>query len=184
MIDASRVRIGFAVGARRGAGRLAPLLALLLAAGCSGGFAREAPADADAVDRFALTDADSGAALPDDVARGLNTDERVLDCFTDADTGMVAFERSWFAVHRADLDADGRADWIVNSAQDCLRGSAEGVWWLYRDAGDSRRLLLRTPGRALTLLSRRSVGFRDVEAEGAVDDLRFRYDGEHYVPAP
>lgn len=174
--------------ARRRRGRSAllrgalALLFLLPASACTTGGEPNATAL-----RFSLHDADSSEALPDDVVRGLGTDERVLDCFTDPQTGIVAFDRNWFVVRRVDLDGDGLPDWVLSSRQECLRDDRAGLWWLYHERGEGRHLLLRTPAHSIGLSEPDTPGFRDVHAHGAEEGrapVRFGYDGESYVRRP
>lgn len=125
-----------------------------------------------------------GAALPDDIARGLSTDDRVLDCAQGLVDGRSAFAPGWVLAHRVDLDGDGRDDdWLVEGRHACLAGEGAADWWLYAGGHGARRLLLAAGrARAVEVLAERSRGFaglRLVREDGRIDEAR--YDGSAYV---
>lgn len=149
------------------------------------------PAVNDAPDtdthRYRREDAgDPRLALPEDIDRALQTDERVLSCPAGTRDGVSQFARDWVGVRRLDLDADGRPDWIVNGLHRCLQQPHAGYWWLYEETPRGRRVLLRgAPAATLVVLPARSSGYRDLEAHGTGGrgDERiesYRYDGERY----
>ncbi|MEN1928798.1 hypothetical protein WCE37_07350 [Luteimonas sp. MJ250] len=155
------------------------LVAGLALAGCD----RDQPG-ADAI-RFTAGERPADAALADDIARGLSTDARVLDCEQGLVNGRSAFTPDWVRAHRLDLDDDGREDWVVEGRHRCLAGPDGADWWLYAEGDAGRRLLLAAGSEhALEVLPSRSHGFRDLrllDAGGRATSMR--YDGEAYAPA-
>lgn len=144
-------------------------------------------ASAAATQRYRRDDVgDPRLALPEDIDRALQTDERVLSCPAGTRNGVSQFARDWVGVRRLDLDADGRPDWIVNGLHRCLRRHDAAYWWLYEETPRGRRVLLRgAPAVTLVMLPARSSGYRDLEAHGSGGrgDRRiegYRYDGERY----
>ena len=142
-----------------------------------------APAPATVVTRFVAGEQAQGAALPDDIARGLSTDDRVLDCEQGLVDGRSAFAPGWVFAHRVDLDGDGYEDWLVEGRHACVADEGGADWWLYAEDPDGRRLLLAA-GRAeaVEVLPARSDGFaglRLLREGGGVDEAR--YDGSAYV---
>lgn len=133
---------------------------------------------------------DPRLALPEDIDRALQTDERVLSCPAGTRDGVSQFARDWVGVRRLDLNADGRPDWIVNGLHGCLQQPHAGYWWLYEETPRGRRVLLRgAPAATLVVLPTRSAGYRDLEAyvvggRGAELIESYRYDGEGYRPTP
>lgn len=129
---------------------------------------------------------DPRLALPEDIDRALQTDERVLSCPVGTRDGVSQFARDWVGVRRLDLDADGRLDWMVNGLHRCLQRHDAAYWWLYEETPRGRRVLLRgAPAATLVVLPARSSGYRDLEAHGTGGrgDERiesYRYDGEKY----
>lgn len=154
---------------------------------------RGAPAvtTAAATQRYRREDeGDPRVALPEDIDRALQTDERVLACPAGTRDGISQFARDWVGVRRFDLNADGRPDWIVNGLHRCLRQPDAGYWWLYEETPRGRRVLLRgAPAATLVVLPTHSAGYRDLEAHvvsgrGAELIESYRYDGEGYRPTP
>lgn len=180
--------------ARRGVA--APLLAAALAfAGCDrapspatpAATAPTAPAGPAVVDagarRFEAGAAPSGAALPEDIARGLSTDAGVLDCEAGVVDGRSAFAPEWVAVHRVHLDADGREDWLVEGRHACLAGNGEADWWAYAEGPSGRRLLYAAGrARAVEVLPARSEGHADLRVERRDGAEVVRFDGAAYAP--
>ena len=155
--------------------------------GASAAAAPAAPAPAHApiaaVTRFVAGEQAHGAPLPDDIVRGLSTDDRVLDCDQGLVDGRSAFAPGWVIAHRVDFDGDGRGDWLVEGRHACIAGGDGADWWLYAEDPDGRRLLLAA-GRAgaVEVLPARSHGFaglRLLREDGSIDEAR--YDGSAYV---
>ena len=133
----------------------------------------------------------AATALPDDIARGLSTDARVLDCPDGTAGGRSAFEPGWVTAHPLDLDGDGRNDWVVEGRHPCLTGDDGADWWVYADdgvgagAGAGARLVA-TLGRARTveILPATEGHFADLRLErGDAGPLLLRYEAEAYAPA-
>src|SRR5690606_8281594 len=61
------------------------------------------------------------AVPPDPIGRALQADALVLDCPEGVDRGRGLFARNGVGVHRADLDSDGREEWILNGLPPWLR---------------------------------------------------------------
>ena len=147
--------------------------------------AAAAGAPGAAAARFVAGAPAQAASLPDDILRGLSTDDRVLDCDEGLVDGRSAFAPGWVLAHRVDLDADGRDDWLVEGRHRCLAGTDGADWWLYAEADAGRRLLLAA-GRAtaVELLPSRSHGFSDLRLlRGDGVDVHARSDGSVYVLA-
>lgn len=135
---------------------------------------------------------DSRAVLPDPISRALQTDALVLDCPEGVDRGRSLFARDWVGVHRADLDSDGREEWILNGLHPCLRQQADGhaYWWVYggeEDAGTMQLLARALQGRVLEVLPGRHGGMADlrmhlVNGRGEPLQLDLASDGARYVP--
>lgn len=123
-------------------------------------------------------------ALPDAIARALQTDEHVLACDAGTIDGVSQFARDWIGLRRFDLDGDGDGDWLVNGRHRCLRHDSGSYWWIYEQTGRGQRVVLRgTSGRALVLMPSSSNGLRDLRLlRGADGDsaVRLHYDGEQY----
>ena len=136
---------------------------------------------------------DSRAVLPDPISRALQTDALVLDCPGGVDRGRSLFARDWVGVHRADLDSDGRDEWILNGLHPCLRQQADdhAYWWVYagEPATGSLRLLARAlQGRALEVLPGDRGDLADLRmhllnGRGEPLQLDLASDGARYVPA-
>ncbi len=119
-------------------------------------------------------------ALPSDIVRALQTDERVLDCAQGRRDGRSAFASDWVRWRQPDLDGDGRADWLVEGVHPCLRRDGAADWWIYADTPDGRRLLGRVRDvHAVEALPARSQGYADLRVRGAQGEriLRYRDDG-------
>lgn len=125
-----------------------------------------------------------GGPPPDDVARGLSTDARVLDCPGGVVEGRSAFDAGWVVAHAVDLDGDGRDDWLVEGRHPCLSGEGGADWWVY--AGDEAGArLLAAAGRARTVdvLPRRDGGFSDLRlAHDPAGPTLLRYVDGAYAP--
>lgn len=136
--------------------------------------------------RFVAGQPDPGEALPDDIARGLSTDARVLDCAEGVVEGRSAFEPGWVAAHALDLDGDGRDDWLVEGRHRCLAGADGADWWVYAgEDGGHRLIAAATRARALERLPARDGGFGDLRLQR--DDGGYtllRYEGTAYAPVP
>ena len=147
------------------------LLACLLLAACQ----PAPPAHGEATAGASATD-----ALPADIVRGLQTDERVLDCAQGPQDGRSAFAADWVMPRRVDLDADGRADWLVEGVHPCLRRGGLSDWWIYAEGVEGRRLLGRVRDvRALDVLPASGQGhaaLRVTTTEGE-HVLRYRDGG-------
>lgn len=157
--------------------------------------AASSPAVTDAADaaahEFRRDDTgDPRLALPADIDRALQTDERVLSCPDGTRDGVSQFADDWVGVRRLDLNDDGRPDWIVNGLHHCLQQPYAGYWWLYAESPRGRRVLLRgAPAATFVVLPTSSAGYRDVEAhvvngQGAELTESYHYDGEAYRSAP
>ncbi|WP_133000195.1 hypothetical protein [Luteimonas arsenica] len=135
--------------------------------------------------RYVAGQIDPGEALPDDIARGLATDARVLDCADGVVDGQSAFESGWVVAHPLDLDGDGRDDWLVEGRHRCLAGNDGADWWVYAGEDGGHRLLTAAArARALELLPV-GDGFSDLRLQrDAAGDMLLRYEGTAYVPAP
>lgn len=106
---------------------------------------------------------DGDAALPQDIARALQTDERVLDCATGTHAGRSAFRDDWVRVRRVDLDGDGRQDWLLEGRAPCLHADGVSDWWIYAEQDGHRRLIgTQRSVRAIKVLKTRSGGFADL----------------------
>ena len=106
---------------------------------------------------------DGDAGLPQDIARALQTDERVLDCATGTRAGRSAFRDDWVRVRRIDLDGDGRQDWLLEGRAPCLHADGLSDWWIYAEEGGHRRLIgTQRAVRAVEVLKTRSGGFSDL----------------------
>ena len=148
--------------------RAALLAAALLLAACGNAAPRQ--------------DAATGAApLPPDIARALQTDERVLDCAQAAAAGGSAFAPDWVRAYRVDLDGQAERDWIVEGLHPCLRGDGLSDWWLYADDGQARRLLGRIRGaRAVEVLPARTRGHADLRVDTPAGTRILRYRDAGY----
>lgn len=128
-----------------------------------------------------------GDALPEPIARALQTDERVLDCGEGVRDGVSRFRPDWVAAHRVDLDGDARPDWVVGGVHPCLREAENAFWWVYAGTADGARALMRGErATALEVMRTRTRGFHDlqlhaVSGRGQPLVSTLRYDGEAYV---
>ena len=128
--------------------------------------------------------------LPAAIARALGTDELVLSCADGTRDGVSQFAADWIGIDRVDLNGDGRADWIVHGRNACLRQPNAAYWWIYADAADRPRLVLRAElAQTLEVLPESTRGYRDlrvhlVDGRGAPLVADSRYDGRGYVDTP
>ncbi len=124
---------------------------------------------------------DGNAALPQDIARALQTDERVLDCATGTRDGRSEFRDDWVRVRRVDLDGDGRRDWLLEGRAPCLHADGVSDWWVYAEEGGHRRLLgTQRAVRAVEVLESRSGGFADLRVVASGGAHIVRYGDGHY----
>lgn len=173
-------------------------LAALLVAGLATGACdrRDVPAAPDAATRDAagatgavrVVAGDRNAmatALPADIARGLSTDARVLDCPEGVIGGRSAFGPDWVLAHPLDFNGDGRDDWLVEGRHRCLSGEDGADWWAYVDEDAAARLVgALGRARAIQLLPAREAQFADLRLErGDGGPRRLRYEAGAYVPA-
>lgn len=125
-----------------------------------------------------------GSPLPDDIARGLSTDARVLDCPEGMAGSRSAFAPDWVVAHAVDLDGDGPDDWVVEGRHACLAGPAGSRWWVYAGAPEGPRLVgALDEARALEILPAQRGDLADLRlrhADGS--DVRLRHDGDTYAP--
>lgn len=123
-------------------------------------------------------------ALPGNIARGLSTDARVLDCPDGITGGRSAFEPAWVTAHPLDLDGDGRDDWVVEGRHPCLSGDDGADWWVYVNDGAGVRLVAAA-GRARSVEVMRARGghFGDLRLERDAGPLLLRYGAGAYAPA-
>lgn len=151
----------------------------------AGGSARgDAPAGRPPVTRFEAGAVIAGTPLPDDIARGLSTDARVLDCPGGVAGGRSAFQPDWVAAHPVDLDGDGTDDWVVEGRHACLGGPSAPAWWVYAGEPEGPRLV-GALGEAHSLeIMRANPGrlsdLRLRSRDGA--DRLLRHDGAAYAP--
>lgn len=118
----------------------------------------------------------TGAGLPDDIERALQTDERVLDCPTGTRGGISAFDDGWVAVRRVDLNDDAQPDWLLRGVHPCLRRGGLADWWLYAQAPEGRRLLgTWRAARAVDVLRSQSHGWRDLRVSDGSGTRVVRY---------
>lgn len=126
----------------------------------------------------------TGTPLPDDIARGLSTDARVLDCPQGIADGRSAFQSDWVSAHPVDLDGDGRDDWLVEGRHACLTGPSGSAWWVYSGEAAGPRLVgaLGEAGAIEIIGSApgRPSDLRLREADGG--DILLRNDGAGYAP--
>ncbi len=161
--------------------RCAVLLLMLVIVSCSRGGWADAASDTG----FVIGAGESGSTLPPVLLDALSTDEDLLRCWLDESSGQVRIEAGSLRVHRVDVDADGKLDWIVSGSGNCLVRDDQAPWWLLRatsaDAqrGDGPSLLLRERSSRLRLLESRHGGFHDLVLEPG--DRRFIFDGRRYV---
>lgn len=119
--------------------------------------------------------------LPADIARALQTDERVLDCrHDDSAAGRSRFSDDWVSARRVDLDDDGQADWLIEGRHPCLRRDGLADWWIYAEGAQGRRLLGRLRDvRGLEALPSRSGGHAELRVltDSGERILRYRDGG-------
>ncbi|MBD7987308.1 hypothetical protein H9645_04630 [Luteimonas sp. Sa2BVA3] len=147
---------------------------------------RDAAAEAAVAVRVVAGDPNAMATvLPADVARGLSTDARVLDCPDGVIGGRSAFGPDWVVAHPLDFNGDGRDDWLVEGRHRCLSGEDGADWWAYVDEGAAARLVgALGRARAIQLLPARAPQFADLQLErGDGGPQRLRYEAGAYVPA-
>ena len=124
---------------------------------------------------------DGDAELPQDIARALQTDERVLDCATGTRAGRSAFRDDWVRVRRVDLDGDGRQDWLLEGRAPCLHADGLSDWWIYAEEDGHRRLIgTQRAARAVEVLKTRSGGFADLLVVTPDGARTVRYGEGHY----
>ncbi|HRN62978.1 MAG TPA: hypothetical protein PK743_13145 [Luteimonas sp.] len=150
---------------------LPALLAAILLAACA------APAPS-------LRNAAGDTALPRDIARALQTDERVLDCATGTADGRSLFQDDWVRVRRIDLDGDGDQDWLLEGRAPCLHADGLSDWWIYAEGEGHRRLIgTQRSARAVEVLETRSHGFSDLRMVTPDGATTVRYtDGGYRMP--
>ncbi|WP_249476218.1 hypothetical protein [Luteimonas galliterrae] len=120
--------------------------------------------------------------MPASIVRALGTDERVLDCAQGTRNGVSQFQSDWVETQRADLNDDGRADWIVHGRHDCLRDGDDAYWWAYADEPAGQRLVLSAvAAQDLSVADTRTNGFRDLRARDGAGEEVVRYDGSKYA---
>ncbi len=128
--------------------------------------------------------------LPASIARALGTDEHVLDCAQGTRDGVSRFQPDWVDTRRADLNDDGRIDWIVRGRHDCLRDDEYAYWWAYVDEPAGQRLVLPAAvANDLRTADTSTNGFRDLRLQLGDGEEVAHYDGDVYAlpasePAP
>ena len=134
--------------------------------------------------RFGAGEVSAGRRLPEDIARGLSTDARVLDCPRGVADGRSAFTSDWVVAHPVDLDGDGVDDWIVEGRHACLVGPSGPAWWVYAGEGPGARLAgALGEARSLEIVPADPGRFGDLRlrnADGA--EVLLRHDGAAYSP--
>lgn len=137
-----------------------------------------------AVASLGLAACEGRNSLPVDIARGLSTDARVLDCRDGVVDGVSAFAPDWVEARRVDLDGDGLDDWLVEGRHRCLMEGDVPAWWAYAGEASGYRLVLAGEvARQVDLppvVAPRTLALHD--GEGHVRHL-VDVDG-HYVEAP
>lgn len=161
------------------------LVACDLPVGLSGsGEGRRGKASGTATRHFEAGAEAHGSPLPEDIARGLSTDARVLECPEGTTGGRSAFAPDWVVAHAVDLDGDGPDDWVVEGRHACLTGPSGPRWWVYAGAPAGARLVgALDEARALEILPARRDGLGDLRlrrADGG--DVLLRHDGNAYAP--
>lgn len=131
--------------------------------------APEARAGSDGTLRTLNSQSPNEQPLPADIRRGLNMDERVLSCFTDA-RGTIHFDERWFAATRFKLNDDDLSDWIVHNEQSCFGGVR---WWVFRTFAHDHQLILATNAPELDIMREQVNGFRVIVA----NQTRYEYSG-------
>ena len=120
--------------------------------------------------------------IPAAILSQLEKTDEVKECLSRLDE-PGRFHPAWFRAVRIDLNADGRADYLVESNKDCLLGPRAANWWVFSGTGRGSKLVYHDSVLWLTLLRHKTRGFRDIRAETTMMNIirnTWKYDGREY----
>ena len=123
------------------------------------------------------------AETPSDVLRILTLEvNREYDFKNEPSVGVPT--ASWFVASNINLDGDQFPDLIVQATNPVLFGANVIPFWLFRDTGRGRTLVLSVSGFSLHVLNSKTNGVRNVltemENKGKSLSALYKYNGEKY----
>ena len=120
--------------------------------------------------------------IPAAIQAQLERSEEVAQCLRQGDEN-TRFSPSWFQATKIDLNDDGRSEYVVKSAKDCLYGPRAATWWIFSPSGRGFRQVFYESVISFALQKRRTHGFRDIRTETVMMNIirnTWRYDGREY----
>jgi hypothetical protein len=124
-------------------------------------------------------------SIPDPVLDLIRKDSEFLsaECESAAQS-REKIPANWYEAALVHLSDPKERDFVVKAKNPCLWGPHSGPFWIFRETAQCHKLVLKTEGAGLKILTKRTHGFKDILAGTQVGtgmvSTTYTFDGQTY----